>query len=57
MPLDNLLDYVYSHYPKQAKRSALDKNIVDEYFDRFWEDNNLSDDYFVEAVRKVRASA
>ena len=55
MTLDDILDYVYSHYPKQAMRSALNRNVVDDYFEDFWNTNDLSDEYFVNAVRTIRA--
>ncbi len=54
MSLEELLDYVYNHFPKLAKKSALKKEVVDEYFDTFWKENGLSDQYFVDAVRAVR---
>ena len=55
MTLDDLLDYVYSHYPKQAMRSALNRNVVDDYFEDFWNTNELNDEYFVNAARAIRA--
>ena len=51
---DDIIDYVYDHYPKFTKKSAMLNESVDNYFDRFWNENNLSDEYFVMAVRKYR---
>lgn len=56
MPLNELLDYVYKMYKKFTKKSALLKENVDEYFDKFYKENELSDDYFVQAVNGVRYS-
>lgn len=53
--LDELLDYIYSHYPKQAKKSALNRDVVDDYFDGFWNESDLNDEYFAKAVRMIRA--
>ncbi len=51
---DDILNYVYDHYPKFTKKSAMLRGPVDDYFDKFWNENNLSDEYFVMAVRKYR---
>ena len=51
---DDINNYVYQHYPKFTKKSAMLKESVDNYFDKFWNENNLSDEYFVMAVRKYR---
>lgn len=54
MKTDALLDYVYTHYPKFSRKSALLRKPVDNYFTGFWNENNLSDDYFVQIVREYR---
>jgi isocitrate dehydrogenase len=54
MTVEQLIDYVYEHYPKFAKKSALLKGNVDNYFNQFWKEEQLSDSYFVEIVRKNR---
>lgn len=51
---ENLINYIYEHYPKFCKKSALKKEVVDEYFSKFWSENNLTDEYFVEIVQKSR---
>lgn len=50
-----LIDYVYDHYPKFSRNSALKKESVDNYFDSFWKENDLSAEYFVDIVKKERA--
>ncbi len=57
MDTEQLINYVYDHYPKFAKKSALKKENVDNYFNTFWTENQLSDDYFVEIVRKSRENS
>jgi len=52
---EQLIDYVYDHYPKLSKNSALKKESVDNYFDTFWKENDLSVEYFVDIVKKERA--
>ena len=54
MTVEQLIDYVYEHYPKFAKKSALSKGNVDNYFNQFCKEEQLSDSYFVEIVRKSR---
>ena len=54
MKTDYLISYVYEHYPKFTEKSALEKEVVDNYFNEFWKENALSDSYFVEIVRKSR---
>ena len=54
MTVNQLIEYVYEHNPKFSKKSALLKNVVDDYFDQFWKENHLSDKYFKEIVRKSR---
>ncbi|KPV47301.1 hypothetical protein SE19_01640, partial [Acidiplasma aeolicum] len=57
MNTDQLINYVYDYYPKFAKKSALKKENVDNYFNTFWNENQLSDNYFVEIVRKSRENS
>ena len=54
MTVNQLIEYVYEHNPKFTKKSAFLKDVVDDYFDQFWKENQLSDSYFVEIVRKSR---
>jgi uncharacterized protein YwgA len=54
MTINQLIEYVYEHNPKFTKKSALLKDVVDDYFDQFWKENQLSDKYFEEVVRKNR---
>ncbi len=54
MTVDQLLSYVYDHYSKFTKKSALMRGPVDNYFDKFWKENQLTDSYFTEIVRKSR---
>ena len=56
MTSEQIINYVYEHHPKFAKKSALVKDVVDDYFNQFWSENELSDSYFVEIVRKSRES-
>ena len=56
MTSDQIINYVYEHHPKLAKKSALVKDVVDDYFNQFWIKNQLSDSYFIEIVRKRRES-
>ena len=51
---EQLLSYVYDHYSKFTTKSALMKGPVDDYFDKFWKENQLTDSYFAEIVRKSR---
>jgi hypothetical protein len=54
MKTDELIAYIYNHYPKFSGKSALKKESVDEYFNKFWKENELSDNYFVQIVRESR---
>ena len=56
MTSDQIINYVNEHHPKFAKKTALVKDVVDDYFNQFWIENELSDSYFVETVRKSRES-
>ena len=54
MTSDQIINYLYEHHPKFAKKSALVKDVVDDYFNQFWIGNQLSDSYFAEIVHKSR---
>ena len=56
MTSEQIINYVYEHHPKFAKKSAFMKVAVDDYFSQFWIENQLSDSYFAEIVRKSRES-
>ncbi len=45
-----LIDYVYSIYPKFTKKSALKKEVVDQYFSDYLKENNLTEEDAVSAV-------
>lgn len=45
-----LIDYVYSMYPKFTKKSALKKEVVDQYFSDYLKENNLTEEDAVSAV-------
>ncbi len=53
---DNLLAYVYNKYPKFTTMPALREDVVNAYFDEFWERKGLSAEYIVNAVRASRSS-
>ena len=50
MSLRELLDTVYSMYPKFTKRSALKKEVVDKYFADFMRKNEITEEDVVSAV-------
>ena len=52
----DLLEYVYNEYPKFRTMSALREDVVNAYFDEFWERKGLSTEYIVNAVRALRSS-
>ena len=54
MTIKQLIEYVYELNPKFTKKSAFLKDVVDDYFDQLWMENQLSDSYFVEIVYKSR---
>ena len=53
---ERLLDHVYRRYPKFTTMSALMEDVVNAYFDGFWEREGLSAEYIVNAVRTSRSS-
>ena len=54
MSLPELLDTVYSRYPKFTKRSALKKEVVDKYFADFLKENEISEEDVVSAVNLAK---
>ncbi|EQB70990.1 MAG: hypothetical protein AMDU4_FER2C00206G0002 [Ferroplasma sp. Type II] len=54
MNIQDLIGYIYDKYPKFTKKSALKKENIDQYFNQFWRENELSDEYFVRIVRESR---
>jgi len=54
MSLRELLDTVYSRYPKFTKRSALKKEIVDKYFADFLQENEITEEDVVSAVNMAK---
>ena len=47
-----LISLIVEHFPEFVKNSVLKRNNVDDYFDKFWKENQLTDSYFVEIVRQ-----
>ena len=54
MSLTELLDTVYSRYPKFTKRSALKKEVVDKYFADFLQENEITEEDVVSAVNLAK---
>ncbi|MCW6170857.1 MAG: hypothetical protein LVQ96_06765 [Thermoplasmatales archaeon] len=54
MSLKELLDTVYSRYPKFTKRSALKKEVVDKYFADFLQENEITEEDVVSAVNLAK---
>ncbi|ARD85527.1 hypothetical protein FAD_1685 [Ferroplasma acidiphilum] len=54
MSLKELLDTVYSRYPKFTKRSALKKEVVDKYFAEFLQENKITEEDVVSAVNLAK---
>ncbi|MFG1519172.1 MAG: hypothetical protein AAE977_01650 [Thermoplasmataceae archaeon] len=54
MSLTELLDAVYSRYPKFTKRSALKKEVVDKYFADFLQENEITEEDVVSAVNMAK---
>ncbi len=54
MSLTELLDTVYSMYPKFTKRSALKKEVVDKYFADFLQENEITEEDVVSAVNLAK---
>jgi uncharacterized protein YwgA len=54
MKLDDLLEHVYSLYPKFTVKSALRKDVVDKYFADFCREHNITEDYVIEASLRIR---
>lgn len=54
MSLTQLLDTVYSRYPKFTKRSALRKDVVDKYFVDFLHENEITEEDIVSAVNMAK---
>ncbi len=54
MGLTELLDTVYSRYPKFTKRSALKKEVVDKYFADFLRENEITEEDAVSAVNMAK---
>jgi uncharacterized protein YwgA len=52
--LKELLDIVYSRYPKFTKKSALKKNVVDKYFADFLRENEITEEDVVSAVNLAK---
>lgn len=56
MNREDLTDYVYKKYPKFAIKSALKKEVVDAYFDKFWDEHNLTEEKLIDAALSIRYS-
>jgi uncharacterized protein YwgA len=54
MSLTELLNTVYSMYPKFTKRSALKKEVVDKYFADFLQENEITEEDVVSAVNLAK---
>ncbi len=54
MSLTELLDTIYSRYPKFTKRSALKKEVVDKYFADFLQENEITEEDVVSAVNMAK---
>lgn len=54
MSLIELLAPVYSRYPKFTNRSALTKEVVDTYFAKFLQENEITEEYVVSAVNLAK---
>ncbi|MCL5954633.1 MAG: hypothetical protein M1507_00775 [Candidatus Thermoplasmatota archaeon] len=54
MSLTELLDTVYSRYPRFTKRSALKNEVVDKYFTDFLQENEITEENVVSAVNLAK---
>lgn len=54
MSLTELLDTVYSRYPKFTKRSALKKEVVDRYFAEFLHEDEITEEDVISAVNMAK---
>ncbi len=54
MSLAELIDTVYSMYPKFTKKSALKKEVVDKYFSDFLRENNITEKDVISAVNLAK---
>ena len=54
LSLTDLLDTVYSRYPKFTKRSALKKEVVEKYFSDFLRENEIIEEDAVSAVNLAK---
>jgi hypothetical protein len=54
MSLTELLNTVYSRYPKFTKRSALKEEVVDKYFADFLQENEITEEDVVSAVNLAK---
>lgn len=52
--LNDLLAYVYKKFPKYTVNSALRMDVLYSYFDKFYEDNSLSEEYLMHSYNRIR---
>ena len=53
--IDDLLDYVYTKFPKYAISSALKPEVIYSYFQNYFDENGLSEEYLMDAYNKYRS--
>jgi len=54
MSLTELLNKVYSMYPKFTRKSALKKDVVDKYFADFLKENKITEEDVISAVNLAK---
>lgn len=54
--VDDLLDYVYGKFPKYTEKSALRPDVLYGYFEKFYDENNLTEEYIMNVYNVARSS-
>lgn len=54
LSVDDLLDYVYNKFPKFTVKSALKPEVVYSYFEKFYDEHELTEEYIMDAYNRVR---
>ena len=50
--IDGLSEYVYSKFPMFTVKSALRRDVIYSYFEKFYDENSLTEDYIMQAYNR-----
>ncbi|MCL5783113.1 MAG: hypothetical protein M1476_04295 [Candidatus Thermoplasmatota archaeon] len=50
--IDGLSKYVYSKFPMFTVKSALRRDVIYSYFEKFYDENSLTEDYIMQAYNR-----